>query len=290
MRQDSFQFDRKALEAILEVRYFMVGIQRSTPPKTALITGASSGIGYEFAQLFANDRYNLVLVARSEETLKKIAAEFSEKFGISVKIIPLDLSIPGTPDQVFLEVRREGIELDVLVNNAGFATYGFFSETDVSAELKMMQVNMVALTHLTKLFLKDMIARHEGKILNVSSTAGFQPGPLMAVYYATKAYVLSFSEAIANELEGSGVTVTVLCPGPTETGFQSRAKMKESRLFRIRQPMDVKTVARLGYWGLMHDKAIVIPGFLNKVLALANRFIPREVATRIVRNMQAKEG
>ncbi len=257
-------------------------------PKTALVTGASSGIGYELTKLFARDRYNLVLVARSEQKLIQIADELKEKFRISVKTIAKDLSVPESPEEIFRELQQEAIKIDVLVNNAGFATYGFFTETDLNAELKMMQLNMVALTHLTKLFLKDMLEQNEGKILNIASTAAFQPGPLMAVYYATKAYVLSFSEAIANELQGSGVTVTALCPGPTESGFQARANMEQSKLVSGQRIMDAETVALIGYRGLMKNKTVVIPGLKNKLLVLTVRFTPRNIVTQIVRNMQKR--
>src|SRR5689334_5123910 len=161
--------------------------------KTALITGASSGIGYEFTRLFAKDGYDLVLVARSEKQLVQLAQELKERFGVSVRVIVKDLSNASAPEEVFNELQQEGITIDVLVNNAGFATYGMFTEIDLAAELQEMQLNMVTLTHLTKLFLPGMLQKRWGKILNVASTAAFQPGPLMAVYYATKAYVLSFS-------------------------------------------------------------------------------------------------
>lgn len=256
--------------------------------KTALITGASSGIGCELAQIFAAHNYNLVLVARSEQKLQEIAAELKQKFHISAKVISQDLSLPGVPAAIFEELQAAEIKIDVLVNNAGFATYGLFVETNLNVELQMMQVNMVALTYLTKLFLPAMIARKEGKILNIASTAAFQPGPLMAVYYATKAYVLSFSEAIANESQGTGVTVTVLCPGPTASGFQSKAQMEESKLLKISQIMEAKTVAEIGYRGLMDKKTVVIPGLINKILALTVRFTPRNLATKIVRSMQEK--
>ncbi|MBE8968493.1 SDR family oxidoreductase, partial [Nostocales cyanobacterium LEGE 12452] len=176
--------------------------------QTALITGASGGIGYEFVKLFAQDGYNLVLVARSVDKLNKIADEFKKKFGIDVKVISKDLSNPSAPEEIFRELEQASINVDVLVNNAGFATYGLFNEIDLNAEMQLLQVNVLCLTHLTKLFLKGMVQRGSGKILNLASTAAFQPGPLMAVYYASKAYVLSFSEAIANELEGTGVSVT----------------------------------------------------------------------------------
>lgn len=257
-------------------------------PKTALITGASSGLGYEFAQLFAQDRHNLILVARSEQKLTELANQLTGKCGISVKLIIKDLSAPSAAEEVFAEVQKSAMPVSFLVNNAGFATYGFFTETDLMAELQMMQVNMVTLTHLTKLFLPDMIRRQQGKILNVASTAAFQPGPLMTVYYATKAYVLSFSEALANELQGTGVTVTVLCPGPTTSGFQKRAAMEQSKLVSGQQIMDAKTVAQIGYQGLMHNRVVVVPGLKNKLLTLSIRFMPRSLVTQIVRNLQAE--
>ena len=185
-----------------------------------------------------------------------------------------------------LEAR--GIDVDVLVNNAGYALYGAFTETDLADELAMIQVNIVALTHLTKLLVRKMVARKDGRVLNVASTAAFQPGPLMAVYYATKAYVLSFSEALANELSGTGVTVTALCPGPTKTGFQARAQMEESKLVRGKEIMTSETVARAGYAGMMKGKTVVIPGMSNKMLAQAVRFLPRNTVTKMVRNAQER--
>jgi uncharacterized protein len=256
--------------------------------KTVLITGASSGIGYELAQIFAINKYNLVLVARNEQKLNEIAHQFQEKFSILTKIIVEDLSLLDVPKKIFQELQQEKITIDILVNNAGFATYGFFWETDLKDELQMMQLNMVALTHLSKLFLKEMVARQQGKILNIASTAAFQPGPLMAVYYATKAYVLSFSEALANELIGTGVTVTALCPGPTESGFQAKANMERSQLVSGKKIMDAKTVAEIGYRGLMNNQTVVIPGLKNQLLALSIRFTPRNLVTKIVRSMQKK--
>ena len=174
----------------------------------------------------------------------------------------------------------------MLVNNAGFASYGLFNEIDLTSELQMMQVNVVCLTYLTKLFLKDMVKQGSGRILNLASTAAFQPGPLMAVYYATKAYVLSFSEAIANELEGTGVTVTALCPGPTESGFQQRAAMEDSKLVSGQKIMDAETVAKIGYRSLLEGKTVIIPGVKNKILAESVRFTPRKMVTKLVRSMQ----
>jgi uncharacterized protein len=253
--------------------------------KAALITGASSGIGYELTRLFARDGYNLVLVARNQKQLMQMADELKEKYSVSVKVISKDLSAASAPEEIFTELQQESIEIDALVNNAGFAVYGLFSETDLDAELQMMQVNMVTLTHLTKLFLPGMLKNRTGKILNLASTAAFQPGPLMAVYYATKAYVLSFSEALANELHGTGVSVTALCPGPTASGFQKKANMEDSKLFSGKI-MDAQTVARSGYRGLMTNKTVVIPGLRNKILVEGERFAPRKMVTRIARSRQ----
>lgn len=247
--------------------------------KTALITGASSGIGYELAKLFAKDGFNLVLVARNADKLNQIASELRDQFNVSIKSIPKDLSVSTAPDEIFAAVKKDLIQIDVLVNNAGFNVYGPFFETDLIKEREMIQVNMVSLTHLTKLFLYEMIKRRYGKILNVASTAAFQPGPFGAVYYATKAYVLYFTEAIANELRGSGVNITVLCPGPTKTEFQKRARMKNSRLTRSKL-MNAEVVAKAGYYGLMKGKSIVIPGMKNKILVLSVRLVPSVVSLK----------
>jgi short-subunit dehydrogenase len=254
--------------------------------QTALITGAASGIGYQLACLFAAENYNLVLVDRNESRLSEISVEFQEKYPIIVKDIVKDLSISTSPQEIFAELQTANIKVDVLVNNAGFGTYGLFNETSLASELEMLQVNLVCLTHLTKLFLKEMVKQGSGKILNVASAAAFQPGPLMAVYFATKAYVLSFSEAIANELEGTGVTVTVLCPGSTVSAFHERTGMADSKLVKGQKMMDAETVAQMGYDALMRGKTIIIPGLLNKILAKSVRFFPRKLVTKIVRNMQ----
>jgi short-subunit dehydrogenase len=257
--------------------------------RTALITGASSGIGYELARLFARDRYNLVLVARSEEGLRRVADELSRDHGVSVEVVVKDLSAPDAPQELFAALRGR-THIEVLVNNAGFATYGQpFLDTPAKTDLAMMELNMVALTQLTRLFAAEMVARRSGKILNVASTAAFQPGPLMAVYYATKSYVLSFSEALACELAPSGVGVCVLCPGPTRTGFQQRARMERSRLFDY-GVMDAERVARAGYRGLMKNKTVIIPGIRNKVMAAVVRAVPRQLLPRIVLAIQKPHG
>ena len=254
-------------------------------PATVLITGASSGIGYELAKLFARDGFQLILVARDHQALATIAHELSAKTPAPITILPADFSRPIAPSTLVDELREHGLQVDVLVNNAGFGVYGLFASTDLSAELDMIRVNATALTQLTKLLLPGMLERHRGKILNVASTAAFQPGPLMAVYYATKAYVLSFSEALANELRGSGVTVTALCPGPTATAFQQRAGAEQSRLFNGGM-MDAARVARAGYDGMRRGRTVVIPGLRNRLLAFSIRLAPRTLVTRVVRWIQ----
>jgi hypothetical protein len=256
--------------------------------KTALITGASGGIGYEFARIFAREGYNLVLVARTESKLAQIKGDLEKKHGISVKVLAKDLAEPSAPQEIFSELQGESISVDALINNAGFTVYGPFAETSLQKELELLQVNMVALTHLTKLFLPGMIEKGWGKVLNVASTAAFQPGPLMACYYASKAYVLFFSEALAVELEGTGITVTALCPGPTETGFQKRGNMEDSKLVAGRKIMDARTVAKAGYRALMKGQPVVIPGLSNLVIAEAVRFMPRRLVARIVGRAQER--
>jgi uncharacterized protein len=253
--------------------------------KTALITGASGGIGYELALLFARDGYDCILVARSEDRLKELAARLENEYRVKTLVIARDLSRPNAVDEIYEEVTAASMPVDALANNAGFPVFGLFVETDLQTELEMLQVNVVALTALTKLFLKGMVERHSGRILNLASTAAFEPGPLMAVYYASKAYVLSFSEALANELRGTGVTATALCPGPTRTGFQKRGVMEDSRLVQG-QIADAGSVALAGYRGLMAGKTIVIPGFSNKLIPWVVRLSPRGVVTRVVRRMQ----
>src|SRR6202522_4223637 len=206
--------------------------------QTALITGASGGIGYELAKLFAKDHYNLVLVARSAPKLTQFVDELRRQFGVSAKAIPLDLTAASAPQFLFDQLQREGVAVDILVNNAGYGVLGEFAKIPLEDSLGQIQLNITALTHLTKLFLGSMIERRSGKIMNVASVAAFQPGPLMAVYYATKAYVILFSEALANELSSSGVTVTCLCPGATDTGFQGRAGVADSKLFKALRPMN----------------------------------------------------
>src|SRR2546426_1505292 len=257
--------------------------------KTALITGASGGIGYELALLLARDGFDCILVARSRDKLDELAARLESEFRVKTLVVARDLSKPSAVDEIYEEVSAASLNVDVLVNNAGFPVFGLFAQTDLQLELEMLQVNVVALTALTKLFLRGMVERRAGRILNLASTAAFEPGPLRAVYYAPKAYVLSFSEALANELSGTGVTVTALAPGATETGFSAHAGSEQSRLFRG-ATMDARTVAQAGYAAMLQGKPLVIPGLRNKLLAFGVRLAPRRVVTQIARRLQETKG
>jgi short-subunit dehydrogenase len=254
-----------------------------TNPNTALITGASGGIGYELAKLFARDHYNLVLVARSAEKLGKFADELQRECQVVVKTVALDLSEAPAPQFLFDQLQRESIVIHVLVNNAGYGTFGEFASMPLNDAVGQINLNVTALTALTRLFVPGMVERRSGRIMNVASTAGFQPGPLMAVYYATKAYVISFSEALANELKASGVTVTCFCPGATDTGFAARAGNDKTRLFQKFGAMNVRTVAADGYRGLMKGKTLVISGAKNWLVAESVRFAPRKMVTAVSR-------
>jgi short-subunit dehydrogenase len=258
--------------------------------RTALITGASSGIGYELARQFAHGGYDLVLVARNAERLAQVAQEMRDEFGVTARVLAKDLALAAAPEEIFTALQQDTIQIDVLVNNAGFSAYGPFAESDLTTQLHMLQVNIVALTHLTHLFLPGMLARRKGKILNVASLAALVPGPLMAVYSASKAYVLSFSESLTDELEGTGVSVTALCPGLTATGFIQRANMEDSGMLhsRLVRMMDAKTVARIAYHGLMNNRAVVIPGMDNLIMAQAVRLTPRALLKRLMRSIQGR--
>jgi hypothetical protein len=249
---------------------------------TTLITGASGGIGYELAKLFARDHHNVVLVARNADKLTQVATEL-QAHGVTVKTIALDLATPLAPKFLFDRLQSEATPIDVLVNNAGFGAYGEFATMPEEEILGQIQLNITALTELTRLFLPAMLQRRSGRIMNVASTAAFQPGPLMAVYYATKAYVLSFSEAIANELRGSAVTVTCFCPGATHTGFAKQAGIENSRLFKKVGAMPAEKVARQGYRALMQGRTVAISGLHNWIVAQSVRFTPRKIVTAISR-------
>jgi len=254
----------------------------------ALITGASNGIGLELAKIFAREKKDLILVSRNVEKLKEIARDLESKYGIRVLVIAKDLGKTDTAKEIYNTVKQAGVQVDYLVNNAGFGDFGMFSKSDWNRQQEMIAVNIVALTRLCRLFIPDMMTRNQGRIMNVASTAAFQPGPLMSVYYATKAYVLLFSEAIGNELKGSGITVTALCPGPTDTGFLEASRLQESKLFHWFRNADPAEVAEYGYKSMMKGKSVAIHGTLNRLLAFMERFAPRKLVTAIVRKMSEK--
>lgn len=256
--------------------------------KTALITGASGGIGLEFARLHASKGDNIVLVARSREKLAEVKTELESKFKVSIYNIVKDLSIKDAAKEVFDEIKKQNIIIDYLINNAGFGDFGLFAKSNWEKQQGMINLNITALTQLTWLFLPEMISRGEGKILNVSSLAAFQPGPTMSVYFASKAFVLNFSEALNNELKDNGITVTALCPGSTESNFHAVA-LGDPKLVRERKMMTTKEVAEIGYRAMMKGKPVVIPGFKNAFLVFASKFAPRELVVKMTRKMQEEK-
>lgn len=256
--------------------------------KTALVTGASNGIGFELAKVHASKGGNLVLVARNLSKLNEIKTDFEAQYNVNVHVIGKDLSLPNAAQEVYNETTSNSIEVDCLINNAGFGDFGMFVDSSWEKELQMINLNITTLTQFTKLYLKDMVKRKSGNIMNVASTAAFQSGPTMAVYYATKAYVLSFSEAIDNEVRPLGVHVTTLCPGATESGFQAAAAMEESALVKGKKLPTSKEVAEYGYKAMLKGKTVAIHGLMNYIMANSVRFAPRSLIVKITRKIQDK--
>jgi len=254
--------------------------------ETVLVTGASSGIGLELARCFAADGCRLVLVARKGIALENLAGELRKEHKIQAQVITADLAHPDTPNRLLAHLQAAGLKVDVLVNNAGFGAQGRFAELPLGRQLEMLQVNITSLTHLTGLLLPGMIERRRGGVLNVASTAAFQPGPGMAVYYATKAYVLSFTEALAEELAGTGVTATAVCPGPTTTNFGEAAGGKFKPIAR-KVSMTAAAVARLGHRAYRSGRVVAITGVRNKVPAFAVRLAPRALVRKIAKRFNA---
>jgi short-subunit dehydrogenase len=254
----------------------------------ALITGASTGIGRELAYIAAENGYDVALVARTSEPLESVAADVERKTSRKAHIFPIDLSVPNAARALIADVAQAGLTIDVLINNAGFGLLGKFWELPDDAQMQMVQLNIGALTQLTRLYLPDMIERRTGYILNVASTAAFQAGPLMAVYYASKSYVVSFSEAVHNEAKDFGVKVSCLCPGPTSTEFDKRAGMTNSKLFE-RGVMSAVEVAHIGWNAMKEAKPLVVAGRLNATMAFLTRFAPRQMAAGMARALQEKK-
>lgn len=257
--------------------------------KRALITGASSGIGLELAKIFAQNGHDLVITARRKERLEDLKSELEKEYNISVSIFTADLAEKNAPQELFDFTRQENLEIDFLVNNAGIGDYGFFHEADWEKNGAIIDLNIRSLTHLTRLYLPELIKKERAYIMNVASTAAFQPGPLMSVYYASKHYVLAFSEAIANELSDTGVTVTTLCPGPTESEFQQEANMEKSKLFDRFPVATSREVAEYGYKAMLKGKRVAIHGVMNKLSPKFTGFFPRSFITAVVRKIQERK-
>jgi short-subunit dehydrogenase len=253
---------------------------------TALITGASSGIGFELARLAAINRHDVVLVARDADRLAYVATSLRNAHGVDCVVVPTDLAEPSAYARLTEELASRNIDVDILINNAGFGSRGRFTSLDLQRQLDMIQVNLTTVVALTRLLLTGMMERKRGRVLNVASTAAFQPGPNMAVYYATKAFLLHFSEGLSEELAGTGIGVTCLCPGPTRSEFAARANVDRLRAFRL-TAMDAAEVAEVGWRGLMAGRAVVIPGFRNNLVALAAQLAPRWIVRKVAHALQA---
>lgn len=256
--------------------------------ETVLITGATTGIGYQLSRLFAMNGYDLVIVARNQSELERLSKQWEKEFETNIYPIAKDLARPTAVTEITNDLKEQQIHIDILINNAGFGLFGSFIETPIQKELDMIQVNITALTELTKALVPGMVQRKKGKILNVASVAAFQSGPLMAVYFATKAYVLSFSEALTNELSEHGILVSVLCPGPTATEFEKRANLEQTKLFH-RNVMQAEEVARTAYRQFMTGKTMIVPGATNWILVRSTRFLPRKMVTGFVRRLSSEK-
>ncbi len=252
---------------------------------SALITGASVGIGRELAFIAAENGYDLALVARDAQALETVAAEVRRKTSRKVDLFPIDLSVPNAAHALMDSVNKADLTIDVLINNAGFGLVGKFWELPEDRQVQMVELNVAALTQLTRLCLPQMISRRAGYIMNLASTAAFQPGPLMSVYYASKAYVVSFSEAIHNEAKGTGVKISCLCPGPTQTEFFKRAGMQKTKL-SSGSAMPAAEVAQIGWTAMRAGKSLVVPGRVNALMAFMTRFAPRQLMASVARSLQ----
>lgn len=255
--------------------------------QTALVTGASMGIGVDLAECFAKDGYDLILTARSEAALKQVSDRLSSQYKIKATPIAIDLGVPGAGEKLAAEISARGLSVDALVNNAGYGIAGDFRGSDRAQQLGMIDLNDRALVELTHIYWPHMLAKKRGGVLNVASTASFQPGPLMAIYYATKAFVLSFSEALWKEAEGTGVHVSCLCPGPTTSNFRERAGTGKTRLVRNGQAMRSAVVAQMGYDAWKKNRRVMVTGTRNAVLATLAPFLPRRTLLEIVHNLQS---
>jgi short-subunit dehydrogenase len=261
--------------------------KRKGDGQTALVTGASMGIGVDLAECFANDGYDLILAARSESALKDVAAKLADKYKVKATPIAIDLGAIGAGEKLAGEIKSRGLSVDVLVNNAGYGTAGAFNGSDEANQLGMVDLNVRALVELTHIYWPRMLANKRGGVLNVASAAAFQPGPLMAIYYATKAFVLSFSEALWKEAEGTGVHVSCLCPGATTSNFRERAGTGKTRLSRVGAAMSSASVARMGCRAFRRNQRVIVTGGRNRLLVALVPFLPRRMVLSMVHNLQS---
>src|SRR5690242_13741255 len=261
--------------------------KRKGDGQTALITGASYGIGLDLAECFAKDGYNLILTARSADALKQAADKLAAQYKIAATPIALDLGAHGGGTKLAQEIAAKGLTVDVLVNNAGYGIAGALDGSKADEQLGMVDLNVRALLELTQIYWPSMLRNRRGGVLNVACTAAFQPGPLMATYYGSKAFVLSFSEALWKEAEGTGVHVSCLCPGPTTSKFRERAGTGKTNLSKAGTPMSSMAVAKLGYRGFQRNTRVVVTGLRNKILAGATAYLPRNTLLGIVKNLQS---
>jgi short-subunit dehydrogenase len=264
-----------------------VPANRTGEGQTALVTGASMGIGVDLAECFASDGYDLILAARSEGALREVADRLASMHHVRATPIVGDLSVPGGGQKLAGEIASRQLEVDVLVNNAGYGVAGAFTGSERAGQLGMIDLNVRALVELTHIYWPRMLASRRGGVLNVASTAAFQPGPLMAVYYASKAFVLSFSEALWKEAEGTGVRVSCLCPGPTKSYFRERAGTGRTRLSRTGEPMSSAVVAKMGYKAWQENRRVIVTGTRNAIVASLVPFVPRRTLLGLVHRLQS---
>src|SRR4051794_21364479 len=255
--------------------------------QTALVTGASAGIGVDLAECFAQDGYNLILAARTESALRGVAERLTTTYGVNATPIAVDLGAIGGGQRLADAITQKGLSVDVLLNNAGYGHAGAFNGSDAATQLGMIDLNDRALVELTHIYWPRMVPNRRGGVLNVASTAAFQPGPLMAIYYASKAFVLAFSEALWEEARGTGVKVSCLCPGPTVSKFRERAGTGKVRLSKASTPMESMPVARMGYDAWQANRRVMVTGTRNRVMASLVSFLPRTAVLRLVRNLQS---
>ena len=266
----------------------VIHVMNNALPETVLITGASSGIGKELAYQFAQRGHPVILTARDAENLDDVAANLTAKYGVDARFVPLDLDDPDAAADLFATLQNEGIGIDILVNNAGFGQRGRFWESSIETSLSICRVNIEAVLRLTHIFLPLMLARGKGRILNTASIAGFYPAPTLAVYHASKAFVLSWSEALATELKDTNITVTALCPGATDTDFFTEGDLVDTQVFQKGNVASPQEVAAGAYDALMRGDRVFVPGGMNKLMVFLRRFLPESAQAKIMETLYSE--